>query len=259
MWHFSKLSAIFGVLAATRLFKLSLIIVVGILGGCSDFEYNKLQTGKLKGRLIIEWISRDSFRFIRHSTDPLRFTRFDGTTITPDTMVTDGGSVPAALRSVKTYSPWGFGPAFVIHDWLFQMKSCKLPGYEKLTLETSADIMAEIIKTMMEAKDYGEPDKLTLYSMHQAVKSRYAKDMWDNGVCVQVPSRAAKRARGMAAPVTAPNGDTAKTAQPPAQEQEPMAHNYTGKAAKVYQEKMVTMKKGLAAPAQFSFEHSYNY
>ena len=244
----------------TKGFRLSLICGTAFLTGCSDLEYNKHKVGELKGRLIIEWISSDSFRFLKHATDPLRFTRHDGMKIVPGTMITDGGSVPAALRSVKTYSPWGFGPAFVIHDWLFQMKSCKLPGYEKLTLDSSADIMAEIIKTMMESKDYGEPDKLTLYSMHQAVKSRYAKEMWENGVCVKVPRRATAAMR-RGAPMASPElPDTAD--EPGTRKATPQAspkEKYSGDKAVLYEKKMKTMKKVLQAPAQFTFEKSYSY
>ncbi len=216
-----------------RFLRILLILGVGLLTGCSDLEYAQTKIGELKGRLVIEWINSDTFRFLKHPKDPLRFTRFDGTTIIPGTMVTDGGSIPVALRAVKTYSPWGFGPAFVIHDWLFQMKSCKLPGYEKLTFEQSADIMAEIIKTMMESKKYGAPDKWTLYSMHKAVQSSYAKEMWDNGVCVPVPSANAKAA-------------------PP----KPAA-NYSGDKAMYYKRKMETVKKAAAASPQFRFEKSY--
>ncbi len=221
-------------LGVDRGVRLSLILSIGFLTGCSDLEYTKTKIGELKGRLVIEWINSDTFRFLKHPTDPLRFTRFDGTKIVPGTMITDGGSIPAALRAVKTYSPWGFGPAFVIHDWLFQMKSCKLPGYEKLTFEQSADIMAEVIKTMMENEKYGKPDKLTLYSMHKAVLSSYAKEMWDKGVCVPVPSRGSEQKR---APVTMPE--------------------YSGKRAATYKRKMEAVKRAVKASPQFRFEKSY--
>jgi hypothetical protein len=57
-------------------------------------------------------------------------------------MYTDGGSIPQPLRAIKVYSPWGYAPAFLVHDWLFAIKQCKRPGYEKLTLEGATDAMA---------------------------------------------------------------------------------------------------------------------
>jgi hypothetical protein len=57
-------------------------------------------------------------------------------------MYTDGGSIPQPLRAIKVYSPWGYAPAFLVHNWLFAIKQCERPGYGKLTLEGAADAMA---------------------------------------------------------------------------------------------------------------------
>jgi hypothetical protein len=39
-------------------------------------------------------------------------------------MYTDGGSIPRLFWSVKGFSPWGYGPAYVLHDWLFHQHRC---------------------------------------------------------------------------------------------------------------------------------------
>jgi hypothetical protein len=99
-------------------------------------------------------------------------------------MYTDGGSIPRPLWAFRGYSPWGYAPAFIVHDWLFEMKHCHLPGSEKLTAEDAATIMSEIMKTMMEQSI---PDKFTLYAMYEAVRSPIAIKVWETGKCVEAP------------------------------------------------------------------------
>ncbi len=170
--------------------KLMALAVAGTtiaLGGCLDqlfgWHYDKTSTGDLKGTLRVTWIGNDSFLYEPDPANPLTFKRADGTVISPGPMYTDGGSIPTALRAIKGYSPWGYAPAFVIHDWLFVMKQCKLAGNEKYDLEAAATIMAEAMKTLMEKPQFGGPNKLLHYSMYEGVRSSTAKDYWDNGKC----------------------------------------------------------------------------
>jgi hypothetical protein len=159
------------------------------LGGCLDmiygWHYDQTKIGELKGTIRIKWLAQDKFLYEPDPADPLVFKRADGTVIRPEAMYTDGGSIPQALRAIKAYSPWGYAPAFLVHDWLFAMKQCKRPGYEKLTLEGAADVMAEAMKTLMEKSDFGGVNKLVHYSMYQGVLSTTAKDYWNNGPCDQ--------------------------------------------------------------------------
>jgi hypothetical protein len=149
----------------------------------SGFFYDRTDTGELKGRLIVEWVDQDKFIFQPDAQDPLTFTRKDKDVLRPGLMYTDGGSVPPVLRALKSYSPWGYAPAFIIHDWLFAMKHCKIPGYEKYDLEKAATIMAEVMKTVMENPKYGGPNKLVHYSMYEGVRSPTAKEWWESGTC----------------------------------------------------------------------------
>nr|WP_249779640.1 DUF1353 domain-containing protein [Bradyrhizobium sediminis] len=34
-------------------------------------------------------------------------------------MYTDGGSIPRIAQIFNGLSPWGFGPAYIVHDWIF--------------------------------------------------------------------------------------------------------------------------------------------
>ncbi|MEM8973235.1 MAG: DUF1353 domain-containing protein [Pseudomonadota bacterium] len=167
------------------------VIVVAVLAlplaGCMEWfygqTYDQTPSGKLSGKLVVEWIDQDKFVFLPDERDPLVFTRSSGEKIQPQSMFTDGGSIPRALRAVKSYSPWGYAPAFIVHDWLFVMNHCKISGHEKYDVEKAAQVMAEVMKTVMENPKFGGPNKLVLYSMYEAVKSPVAKGYWENGKC----------------------------------------------------------------------------
>lgn len=174
--------------------------LLSLLSGCASAQYARVEKGTLQGKLIVQWIDADQFIFIPDSTDPLTFTRSNGDRITPGKMYTDGGSIPRPLWAFRNYSPWGYGPAFVVHDWLFDMHHCQLPGHEKYTLDDAAMVMAEVMKTMMEETD--RRDSLTLYAMYEAVRSPIAKDLWDNGTCNQ-PKVTAAHQMFLAAPPAA--------------------------------------------------------
>lgn len=163
------------------------IIASLALGGCLDmiygWHYDQTRTGELKGTLRIQWVGQDQFLYEPDPADPLTFMRADGTVIRPGPMFTDGGTIPQALRAIKAYSPWGYAPAFLLHDWLFVVKQCKLDGHEALSVEGAADVMAEAMKTLMEKPDFGGVNKLVHYSMYQGVRSNTARDYWNNGTC----------------------------------------------------------------------------
>jgi hypothetical protein len=162
------------------------LLVPAAIPGCDMFSgwfYDRTEVGTLKGRLVIEWIDQDRFIFLPDAQDPLTFTRKNNEVIRPERMYTDGGTIPTALRAIKSYSPWGYAPAFIVHDWLFVTKHCKVAGYESYDLDKAATVMAEVMKTVMENPKYGGPNKLVHYSMYEAVRSPKAKEYWDSGAC----------------------------------------------------------------------------
>lgn len=195
----------------------ALIAIVLLPSSCSDWlygwQYDNTDTGELKGRLVIEWIDQDKFLFIPDASNPLKFIRKDHDVIQPERMFTDGGSIPAPLRAIKSYSPWGYAPAFILHDWLFVMKQCKVPGYENYDFEKTATILAEAMKTVMENPKYGGPNKLVHYSIYEAVRSNVARNYWDNGAC-DTPegpkTEAGPRSGRSATPMPAPAGESAR-------------------------------------------------
>ncbi|WP_449301626.1 DUF1353 domain-containing protein [Pseudoxanthomonas mexicana] len=164
------------------------VLLIAMTGGCTTVgaTYDQLPPGELKGKLLVRWIEPDTFLFIPDNEDPLVFTRSNGDRVMPGRMLTDGGSIPRPLWILRSYSPWGYAPAFVVHDWLFEMKHCRLPGHEQYTHRIAADVMGEVMKTMMISGKVAV-DKPTLWSMHAAVSSGISGDIWKNGECTPPP------------------------------------------------------------------------
>lgn len=165
------------------------VLSVALLVSCSSLRANNyadIRAGTLQGKLIVQWIEPDLFLFLPDNTNPLTFTRANGEKIQPGRMLTDGGSIPRPMWALRNYSPWGYAPAFIVHDWLFFTKRCKIKGYEGHTLESSADVLAEIIKTMMESGK-AERDPGTVSVMRAGVTSVFAKKYWDSDLCIPPP------------------------------------------------------------------------
>ncbi|MFG5410679.1 DUF1353 domain-containing protein [Piscinibacter sakaiensis] len=165
---------------------LASFILVSTLSTACAADYESLKLGQLKGKLVVQWIEPDLFLFIPDATNPLVFTRSDGKSIQPGRMLTDGGSVPRPMWAFRSYSPWGYAPAFIVHDWLFHIKRCKIGDYQSWTLESSADVMGEVIKTMMETGKV-ERDPQTVRLMLAAVSSSFAKKYWESDLCLPLP------------------------------------------------------------------------
>ena len=159
-----------------------------LLSSCSQLHYSKTRTGEIKGRLIVEWMAPDRFLYIPDPSQPLTFTRSDKTAITPQRMITDGGSIPRPLWALRNYSPWGYGPAFIVHDWLFVMQDCQLPGFEDWTVDEAAHVMSEVMKTLMEKPGFDYGDEATIYRMYLAVQSPPARQAWEDRNCQSPPS-----------------------------------------------------------------------
>jgi len=171
-------------------------IVSSILGGtlallmcgCAQIHYQKTQPGMISGDLIIEWRKPDEFLYKPSASNPLRFIRSNGDVIQPELMWTDGGSVPRPMWIFRNYSPWGYGPAFIIHDWLFTMQDCELPGHTAYSFDDSAEIMSEVIRTLLDLPDFDYGSIRSMYLMHKAVQSASAYASWTDKECIEPPS-----------------------------------------------------------------------
>lgn len=163
----------------------------------ADRFYRQLGVGRFEGAPTLTWNGYDAadgrpvFVF---EPDGFTYVTADGRRITPASMDTDGGSVPKVLHSFGSFNPWTYGPAFMIHDWIFVAHKCGTVPDNDIGFDESATIMAEAMKTLMEvgfrnadgeAQIFPKAED-TLYLMYQAVRSRFAKKLWneiDNVQC----------------------------------------------------------------------------
>lgn len=173
---------------------LVMLLVYAIVSSCSIIVntahqwYDELPVGTLSGKIIVQWLDMDLFAFIPDAENPLTFTRSNGESIIPGRMITDGGSIPRPLWAFRNYSPWGYAPAFIVHDWLYQLYQCRsqaaYPNDTKIySVDESAEVMAEIIKTMMAADGIDRTNKSVVFTMYLAVKSPVARNMYETGAC----------------------------------------------------------------------------
>jgi hypothetical protein len=157
-------------------------MIMGLLSlylcaSCAYLTYNRTDIGKFEGGIDVRWIEPNKFIYMP-TQDPLKFTTSDKKVIVPRRMYTDGGSIPRLFWGVPGYSPWGYAPAYIIHDWLFEAHHCDIPEYRDITFDKSASILAEAIKTMM-VTNKAPRDETTLWAIYEAVKSPIAKSLWD--------------------------------------------------------------------------------
>lgn len=139
-----------------------------------------LPSGDLKGHVVVQWDYEDHFIYLKQQSNPLSFQpSFMNTPIVPENMYTDGGSVPRVFWSIPGLSPWGLGPAYVIHDWIFAVHRCHRqapPEVANITFEQSALILAEVGKALIDAKLIQHN---MLPEIVWGVRTRYARDLWD--------------------------------------------------------------------------------
>lgn len=167
-----------------RLFALAVISI--LVTGCGSQAYRDTTTAWFSGALDVRWVKNDYFLFLPHKKDPFMLLRTDGSKIQPGPMYTDGGSIPRFLWGIEGYSPWGYAPAYVVHDWLFEAQHCGYAPDDNYSFEDSVTIMAEGLKAIMETspevKNYFVFDTVV-----GAVGSPIALRLWEKGSCKAPP------------------------------------------------------------------------
>ncbi|RUV77922.1 hypothetical protein EOA50_07740 [Mesorhizobium sp. M1A.F.Ca.IN.020.30.1.1] len=136
-----------------------------------------------------------NFLFVPDPRDPLIFHRADpsapGSTIQPGLMYTDGGSIPKIAQVFKGLSPWGYAPAYMIHDWVFIAHHCIVDGstehrfdqVRSVDFEDSAAILGEAIKALVATRQVARND-VAPGAITAAVGTVVAKNIWDEkGAC----------------------------------------------------------------------------
>jgi hypothetical protein len=171
------------------------------LAACGFVDYPAAPVGRFDGTLFVMWVGetqdgRGDGRFVFvPSEDPLTFTRTrsDGTeqAIRPEMMYTDGGSIPALAQVFNGFSPWGYAPAYMVHDWLFVARKCLNDGQATETemqmagvsFQDSAVIAAEAIKTLIASKKV-TPNDVAPGVISSVVAGPIARQLWQQkGAC----------------------------------------------------------------------------
>lgn len=164
----------------------------------ADRFYNKLGTGTFSNAPTVKWngfdreSDRPKFIFLPDQAHAFSYRSANGRIITPRLMNTDGGSVPLILHPIPEFSTWGYGPGYIIHDWIFVAHKCGTEPDSDITFEDSATILAEAVKTLMEVGfvDYDGTSHVvpksedTLYLIYLAVRSNIAKGLWNDASSV---------------------------------------------------------------------------
>jgi hypothetical protein len=194
--------------------KLAFVMAASMtLAGCVS-PYFLAKLGRISGPVVIMWVGENKFVYVPGRKDQsFAFeTATTGRVIEPGLMYTDGGSIPRFTQAFQGFSPWGYGPAYVIHDWIFYGRHCyvdrNLPGqefyedatrfadvngdslkardhprYKPISFDESALVLAEVIKTLV---DYGQvpPRNVPAELISMAVDSPFALALWNQeGAC----------------------------------------------------------------------------
>lgn len=166
------------ILRGRRLLALGLLVATTLAGCASWITYGD---GDLKGHVVVVWNRQDKFIYVPDNNDLFSFRpSFMTKPIVPGLMYTDGGSIPRVFWSVPGLSPWAFGPAYIIHDWIFVVHRCRWPApseVQNITFEQSAQILAEVGKSLVKS---GLIDDNRLEEIVWAIQTKYARDIWDS-------------------------------------------------------------------------------
>lgn len=176
-------------------------VILGASASCTTPTIDLSDPGKVSGYLMVFWDGEDNFIYYPYYLDPLVFElpreladRVGAKTIRPGAIYTDGGSIPRSVRGWAGLSPWGYGPAYVVHDWLFVAHHCIVNGgterhdprdakevekVKRVDFKTSADMLAAVIQALVDQNKVPKRDAAPK-AIYSAVDSGIARSLWDS-------------------------------------------------------------------------------
>ncbi len=192
-------------------------LVCILLAACGHVDYDDAPVGRLQGSLFMMWVGEGGssgdgkFVFVPDPNDRLTLIRAapDATLreIRPEMMYTDGGSIPKIGQVFNGFSPWGYAPAYMVHDWLFVARQClndgkATPEEQKvavMTFQESAEVIAEAIKSLVDTGRVREND-VAARTISSAVAGPFSRARWTvTGACEESRVSDADRAAAEAA------------------------------------------------------------
>jgi len=182
----------------------ALAAALAIAGGCGTVAYDALEPAEFSGSVLVLWVGENDggygdgkFIYVPVPGDELTLQRHnpDATVsqITPGAIYTDGGSIPRAAQVFKGFSPWGYAPAYMVHDWLFVAKKCVTDGTAtpdevpigRMDFIESAEVLGEAIKGLIEAKKV-KPNDVAPEMISATVAGPISRRIWfQKGGCAE--------------------------------------------------------------------------
>ncbi|MFT6425075.1 MAG: hypothetical protein ACJAX2_002189 [Celeribacter sp.] len=181
---------------------------------CAHIDYNSVERGTFTGAAIVVWVGPGDkdvlgdgqFLYVPVTGNELTFVRPDSSNpsgdshiIRPEAFYTDGGSIPRSVQAVRGFNAWGYGPAYVIHDWLFVAKKClndagtsgdlitdEMRKISEMTFAESARVMSETIHSLVKEYDIGWGDEFSGPIITGVTAGPLTHKLWtETGKCTQ--------------------------------------------------------------------------
>lgn len=141
-------------------------------GDIEDFPPGTFQN---LDKLSLRWKDEYIFEYIPDPENPFAFQRATGEIIQPGRLFTDGGSIPRIYWVKKGLSPWEYIPAYLLHDWEFELHRCKKSDKE---FDDVRDTLMEAIHTLMNTP-LVKKRKTVFTTIYDGVDSVFAKMIWN--------------------------------------------------------------------------------
>ena len=174
------------------------------VAGCAAVNYDDLpDDGEFSGSVLVLWVGENEtgfgdgrFVFVPVPGDELTLTRANPHAtlreIRPGAIYTDGGSVPRAAQAFRGFSPWGYAPAYMVHDWLFVARRCVRDGAATaeeapvgaMPFRESAEVLGEAIKALI-AQQKVRPNDVAPAAITTTVAGPVSRARWEaEGECL---------------------------------------------------------------------------
>lgn len=179
------------------------------LAACGVVDFRNAKPGTFEGAALVVWVGPAAtanqgdgkFLYVPRTGQELTFLRDPDANVSagnaiirPEPFYTDGGSIPRLAQSLPGFNAWGYGPAYIIHDWLFVARKCINDGtptdvmkpVENMTFQESADVMAEMIRTLALTYDFEGADEPSGPVISNVVAGPISLRLWqEQGACAR--------------------------------------------------------------------------
>jgi hypothetical protein len=160
-----------------------------LLSACAPVSYPTTPVGRFEGVITLRWLEANLFLYLPDPERPFRFIRANGEVIEPGPMLTDGGSIPAAAWWLRNFTPWTYGPAYLVHDWMFRGRACGYFPEGRYSFEDTREVMAEAMRTQMEL-DADAFSRVAFHIITGCACGPLARVVYEHNVCTPIPDGA---------------------------------------------------------------------